>query len=390
MGPDDADEEPVPEGDEPLGPRPDPSERPWFHPTELSNFVATPNAIEAPPRPREWMIGLLSAIAGIVVTVLVLVAFGAIGGRHRTTFLPPVISNAPPPFDANRVEIVADQVSPSIVTVKATNGDTTTVGSGVAFSSTDVMTSAHIVAGATSVVITTRDGRTITTKVVGSDPTTDLALLDVTNGNLSFAALSTTDSPNLAQAVVAVGAERSGQEWVGFNVVNKRNVLVTYGDNATLVGVLQTGMNPPTESSGGALLDENGHVVGLLTSPPGVSLTGLAVPIGMVRDVQDQLDASGKVTHGWLGVLQTQDPPDSPGVQITQIWPNGPAEKAGLRIGDIVVQAGGHAINSWPDLFAEWVRHRPGDQVDIEYIRDGRTHPTTATLNSGPFAATAP
>jgi S1-C subfamily serine protease len=390
MGPDDADEEPVPDGDDaPLGDRPDPSDRAWFHPTELSSFVATPTNGPAPPRPREWMIGLLSAIAGIAVTVLVLVAFGAIGGRHRTTLLPPVVSDAAPPFDANRVAEIANQVAPSIVTVKASIGDTTVFASGVAFSSTDVLTSAHVVSGATAVVITTHDGRTITAKIVGSDPTTDLALLDVANGNLSFAALSSSDGPDLAQAVVGIGAEHSGPPWVGFNVVDKRNVLVPMADT-TLVGLLQTGMNPPPEASGGALFDQNGHVVGLLTTPPGVAVTGLAVPIGMARDVQDQLDSSGKVTHGWLGVLATQDPPDTSGVVITAIAPNSPAEKAGLHTGDVVVRAGGQSVNSGADLWAQWVRHRPGDTLEIDYVRDGRTHATTATLNSGPFATAAP
>ena len=79
MGPADADEPGEPD-DEPIAPRPDPLDRPWVHPTELRSFVATPEAPTSPPRPREWVIGLTSAIAGVVATILILVAFGAIGG----------------------------------------------------------------------------------------------------------------------------------------------------------------------------------------------------------------------------------------------------------------------------------------------------------------------
>jgi S1-C subfamily serine protease len=390
MGLDDGDEEPTPDGDDdPVLPRPDPSERPWFHPTELSSFVATPAATPAPPRPREWAIGLVSAAAAVAVTVLLLVAFGAIGGRHRTTFLPPVAAAPQAPFDPSRAAEVAAEAAPSIVTVRATVGDNTVIGTGVVFSSTDVMTAAHVVDGASNVVITTQDGHTITTKVVGTDPVTDVALLDAANGNLTFASLSGSDGPGVAEAVVAVGAQRSGPLWVGYNIVNKRNVLVS-ADGNTFVGLLQTGITPPIETSGGALLDQDGHVVGLLTSPPGATMTGLAVPIGMVRDVETQLDSSGKVTHGWLGILGTQDPTSSSGVLVTDISPGSPAEKAGLRTGDLIVRAGGTPVDSGADLAAEWVRRHPGDNLDIQYIRDGQTKTAAATLNSGPFSGTPP
>ena len=88
MGPADGDEADDADN-QPAAPRPDPLDRPWVHPTELRSFVATPEAPTSPPRPREWVIGLTSAIAGVVATILVLVAFGAIGGRNRSPIRPP-------------------------------------------------------------------------------------------------------------------------------------------------------------------------------------------------------------------------------------------------------------------------------------------------------------
>jgi S1-C subfamily serine protease len=388
MGPDDAGDDSArdeDDGEETSGPRPVPSERSWFHPAELSSFVATP-AVAAPPRPREWTIGLVSALAGVALTVLALVAFGAVGGRNRTTVLPPLISDSAAPFDVNAAGRVADEARASIVAVKATTGATTTLGSGIVFNSTDVMTAAHLLGGATAVVIVTSDGQSFAAKLVGSDPVTDLALLQVPGAHLPYAVLSSSDGPDVAQPVVAVGAQRGGQVWVGTNVVNQRNLMLPAG-GTTLVGLVQTGIAAPAETSGGALLDQNARVVGMLTSGPGSAGPGMAVPIGIVRDVETQLSSSGTVTHGWLGVLATEDDDETTGIRVTAVAPDSPAAKAGILPGDVIIRAGGHQITDSGDLAAEWVRRHPNDPLDIDFLRDGRAHDTTAALTNAPAGA---
>ena len=168
MGSEDADE-PEESDDEPIAPRPDPLDRPWVHPTELRSFVATPEAPTSPPRPREWVIGLTSAIAGVVATILVLVAFGAIGGRNRSPIRPPVVSTPDEVLDFRVAGRVFESAIPSIVTVQSKVGDTVTTVSGVAVKSDRVITSAHPLAGANAVVtVVTYDGRTITAKPLGT------------------------------------------------------------------------------------------------------------------------------------------------------------------------------------------------------------------------------
>ena len=224
MGPADGDE-----ADEPTTspPRrvPTPSIAPGSIPPSCIRSSRHPEAPTSPPRPREWVIGLTSAIAGVVATILILVAFGAIGGRNRSPIRPPVVSTPDEALDYAVASRVLQSAAPSIVTVQPKVGDATTAVSGVAVKSDRVLTSAHAVAGATTVTVVTSDGHANTAKVLGSDPDTDLALLDVTGADLEFASLATGSEPDVGQAVVAVGAGRSNP-WLGMNVVAERNVLV--------------------------------------------------------------------------------------------------------------------------------------------------------------------
>ncbi|MFI5046396.1 MAG: hypothetical protein ACHQIG_04980, partial [Acidimicrobiia bacterium] len=136
--------------DDPVEPRPAPSDRPWVHPAELQAFVAAPAGNGPPPRPREWVIGLVSAGAAVVVTVLVLVAFGALGGRQRSPILPPVVTAPNSPIDYAVAQRVATSAGPSVVTVSTDQmgpDGKAVQGSGVILHTDRVVTSAHLVTG---------------------------------------------------------------------------------------------------------------------------------------------------------------------------------------------------------------------------------------------------
>ena len=143
---------------------------------------------------------------------------------------------------------------------------------------------------------------------------------------------------------------------------------MTTSTNATLAGLLGTELNTTAETTGGGLFNTNGELVGILTSPSGVSTTGLAVPIRVADDVRDQIESSGKVTHGWLG-LTADDAKDRAGATITSVVADSPAAAAKLEVGDVITQAGGQFIGGFDDLVAEWRRHRPGDSIAISYRR---------------------
>jgi putative serine protease PepD len=311
----------------------------------------------------------------VVATILVLVAFGAIGARNRSPIRPPVVSTPDEVLDYGVAGRVFQSVLPSIVTVQSKVGDTTTVLSGVAVRSDRVITSAHPLTGATAVTVVTHDGRTIAAKVLGVDPDTDILVLEVTNGDLSFAALGTGSEPDVGQAVVAVAAGKANQGWLGMNVVAERNTLVASGTGSTLAGLIQTGISTTPDTTGGGLFDTSGRVVGILTTVPGALKTGLAVPIAVARDVQSQLDASGKVIHGWLGV-DGDDETDrvDGGAHVKSVVEGSPAFKAGVIAGDVITRVGTLPIHSYADLVAEWRRRHPGDPFPITFWRGNQPH----------------
>jgi S1-C subfamily serine protease len=369
----------------PNTPRPDPLDRPWVHPSELRSYVANP----LPPvqaRPREWVIGLVSAAVGVTVTLLVLVAFGALGERSRSPLPPPVITNENTAIDYAVAARVGQAVQPSVVTVRATAGATTAVASGVAVKSDRVLTSAHVLVGATAITVLTSDRRTLTAKLLGADADTDLALLDVSGAGLSYQALA-DERATVGQPVVAVAAPPGNSAFVTLNTISQRNVLVEMGTGSMLAGLLRAGVFTPPETSGGGLFDTNGKVVGILVSLPGVPIPGLAVPIDMADEVRRQIEASGKVTHGWLGLTGEDDPA---GARVTAVVPDSPAAAAKLEVGDVIVRAGGEPVGGYGDLMAEWRRHNPGDSLVLVYQRGRSSRSTTATLTAPPAPAPAP
>jgi S1-C subfamily serine protease len=363
-------------------PRPDPLDRPWVHPSELRSYVANP----LPPmqaRPREWVIGLVSAGVGAAAAVLVLLAFGVLGERNRSPIPPAAIIPKDAAIDYQRAAQVNLAAGPSIVTVRATAGDTTTLGSGVAVSSNRVLTTAHLLIGAGTIVISTSDGRQYPAKSMGLDGDTDLSLLDVPNSNLSYRPLA-DGPPDIGEPVVAVAITKgSSPAFLDISVISRLNRMVSTSIGTTMAGLLQANLSTTPETSGGALFDKNGQLVGVLVTPPGVTDLGLAVPIDVADDVRQQIEASGKVSHGWLG-LTAEDAADRPGAKITAVAPASPAAEAKLEVGDVIIAAGGHNVGNSADLMAEWRRRRPADSLAIAYRRGRDRFSTTATLTAGP------
>lgn len=385
MSPEESGGDGAPEPDDiPSGPRPNPLDRPWVHPTELSSFVPSPELPPHETRPREWAIGIGSAVAAIIATVLVLVAFGALGGRNRSPLPPPVVSSPTDVIDYAVAKRVGAVIAPSVVSVR-TGGETPkAVGSGVVLQSDRVMTAAHLLSGATKVEIVTPTGQQLDAKVIGTDPQTDLALLEVSGGDLVLAPVDATSPLQVGQTVVAV-SKVPGTYKLGINIVSGRNVMAATGTGIDVAGLVETGLIVTPDMAGGALVDQNGIVVGILTHPVGDTPNGLAIPSSAVRDVEDQLDASGKVSHGWMGVLCSKDDAvrSEGGATLAVVLPGSPAAKAGLEADDVIVRAGGEPVHGRADLVAASRGLRPEDPLDVQYWRDGRSKTITVTLKAG-------
>jgi S1-C subfamily serine protease len=382
---DDAPDEPL--DDRPSGARPDPVDRPWVHPAELQSFVATPQASPEPPRPREWVIGTLSALAGVAATLLVLVAFGVLGGRERSPIPPPVVTNPNSPVDYSAARRVADSAALSVVTVAtnqpSSNGSAAGAeGSGVVLRTDRVLTSEHLVRGATEVEVSTKDGRSMTAQVIGTDPGSDLALLMVDGVGPEQPEPLRFDEPAIGDVVVALGAGSGNSGWVGIGVIQERNWL-TSDNGVAIAGLLATGVPTTAATTGGGLFDTDGRLVGMLTSPPGATRAGLAVPIDVVTVVARQLEDEKQAAHGALAVAFDADVRGGRGgARLAAVAADGPAAVADppLQKGDVVVRVGEADINGWRDLVGETRRRRPRDRVEIGFERNGRTLETVVEL----------
>jgi putative serine protease PepD len=352
-----------PEDERGSGPPPDPSDRAWVHPSEMTAFVAT----RRPPAARSTRWAALAVGIGVVAVVAAVVVAVNLGEPDRA---------GRPAARSTVVQQIASAVAPSVVAIRLTGGDETRRVSGVCVQPGQVVTSAHALEGTTSVAVVTPSGRTVPATEVGRDPVTDLALLAVDEGSARPAKLGSSDL-SVGQPVVGVAASASGrQRWVDSGEIAAFNRVFTWSLGFAVPGLIETDMTAREENSGGALVDRQGAVVGILVVPPDASTAGFSLPIDQVRDVAAQLIAAGRARHGWLGVLAT-DATDrvGGGARVQGVVGDGPADRAGLAQGDVIVafRVGNSttAISSMSQLMAEVGMRKPGESLEFTLYRDG-------------------
>jgi putative serine protease PepD len=364
------------DGEDEPGLPPHPLDRVWFHPSELGAPPAPPEPEAASPPARGWALGVAGAVCGVVATLGLLVATGNLGSSGdrvgSTSGLVPVFAQ----LQSDRAARLVATASASVVAVRAT-GLGQVRGSGLALGGDRIVTSAQLVQGTPMVSVTTAQGRVLPATIAGSDAETDLALLRVNGAHLPTARLGSSDGLAVGSWVLALGTSSGGREWAAQGVVSGLGVLVDQGDGTQMPGMVQTDVTVPPESGGGALVDDNGEVVAILSR----AAPGHALPVDVAREVAEQLGASGKVRHAWLGV-DTLDASDRAGggAVVQSVTPEGPAAAAGLQVGDVITSVGDDRVTDLADLLAAVDHRRPGDPVDVTLWRaDQRLH-RTATL----------
>lgn len=351
-----------PEDERGGGPPPDPSARAWVHPSELTAFVA-----KSPPAGRRTRWAALAVGLGVVAAVAAVVVAVNLGEPSRSSR---------PAAQSAVVQQIASAVAPSVVAIRLTRGDETGRASGVCVQPGQIVTSAHSLEGATSVSVVTMSGRTVPAKEIGRDPVTDLALLAVDERSARPAKMGSSDL-TVGQPVIGVAVSASDrQRWVDAGEVAAFNRVFTWSVGFAVPGLIETDMKAGEEHSGGALVDQQGAVVGILVVPPDASTAGFSLPIDQARDVATQLIAAGRARHGWLGVLAT-DAPDrvGGGARVQGVVGDGPADRAGLAQDDVIVdfRVGNSttAISSMAQLMAEVGKRKPGERLDFTLYRDG-------------------
>ncbi|HEY8791632.1 MAG TPA: trypsin-like peptidase domain-containing protein [Gaiellaceae bacterium] len=252
-----------------------------------------------------------------------------------------------------------------------------------------ILTNAHVVEGSTSVSVKFWNGKTLNAQVVGTDASTDLAVLKVNTPVSEVFPLALGDSSKLVvgDTVVAIGSPFGLEGTVTSGIVSALHREMTSPNNFAIDNSIQTDAAINHGNSGGPLLDAQGKVVGITSqiesSSGGNEGVGFAVPSNTVSSIASQLISSGKAEHAFLGVV-LRDSSLQTGAAINQVRPGTPAASASLRAGDIVTAAGGKPIRSASELRAVINAHRPGDTISLTYMRGGTSHTVTVKLAARP------
>jgi putative serine protease PepD len=250
-----------------------------------------------------------------------------------------------------------------------------------------IVTNAHVVSGARSISVRFWNGATYKATLVGSDASTDLAVIDVDAPSSVLHPLSLADSSHVAvgDGVVAIGSPFGLEETVTSGIVSALHRSMTAPNNFSINDSIQTDAAINHGNSGGPLLDLQGHVIGvnsqIESDSGGNDGVGFAIPSNTVRSIASQLISDGDVQHAYLGVgIQ----PAANGVRVSQVRTGTPAARAGLRVGDVITKADGRKVTSTSQLQAAIDAKQPGDTVTLTYRRDGNVHTTKVTLANRP------
>jgi len=249
------------------------------------------------------------------------------------------------------------------------------------------------------ITVTLYDGRKLSAQVVGTDPATDLAVLKVEATGLAPAPLGSSAALQVGEEVVAIGnaLDLPGGPSVTKGVVSAKGRLIQESEcGVTIPDAIQTDAIINPGNSGGPLVNMRGEVVGITTAVIRGSLVeglGFAIPIDLARSIIEELIAKGKVERAYLGILVVDvtpslarelDLPVEKGVGVQDVVPGGPADRAGLRPGDIIVRIGGQEVDNSGELLEALRRLRPGQEVSVEFYRDGRPLSASVTLAARP------
>jgi putative serine protease PepD len=279
--------------------------------------------------------------------------------------------------------------SPSVVEVRAQSSAGAATGSGFVIDDQGrVVTNEHVIDGAGDVTVVTSDGKQHDARIVGSDRSTDIALLDVSDdAALPPLRLGSTASLSVGDPVIAIGSPFGLQGTVTSGIVSGLDREIQAPDGFPIDGAIQTDAALNSGNSGGPLLDARGRVVGVnsqIESRSGGNVgVGYAVPVEIVKSVVDQLLTDGTAEHGYLGV-QLSDPGTEAGVPVAEVVDGGPAADAGLRAGDRILRVAGAQVDALSDVRSAVGARKPGSKIEVEVRRDGDTKTITVTLGRRP------
>jgi putative serine protease PepD len=362
----------------------------------------------------------LLAVAGIASLVGALVAGGLVAASKKSSpsaTSAPTTGRDPQPavnLPAGSLAQIARTLLPSVVSIIVTAGGQGDEGTGIVLSPDgNILTNNHVVESAATsgiIAVTLNDGRAVKATIVGRDPTTDLAVIKAAGvTDLQPAILGQDASLTVGQQVIAIGSPLGLSNTVTSGIISSLNRPVCTqncgggsGANAptpTVLNAIQTDAAINPGNSGGPLVDLSGRVVGVNSAiatldqglggsnaQTGSIGVGFAIPIDEARRVVDELEKTGHANHATLGIAlqdSVNDTLHTPnGARVVKVNQGGPAEKAGLRVDDVVVKFGTRTIVDADSLIAATHAAAPNATIAITYSRNGKTSTVQLTLGS--------
>jgi serine protease Do/serine protease DegQ len=339
--------------------------RRWIRPAGLALLwlaLALPAAAKAPPPGRQTLAPMLERVLPAVVNI-------ATRTRIR-------VRNHP---------LLDDPFFRRFFDLPEPERERMGVGSGVIVDARRgyIVTNHHVIDGADVITVTLRDRRRFKARVVGTDPEADVAVLQIEAKGLHAIPLGDSDTLRVGDFVVAIGSPFGLGQTVTYGIVSAlgRSGLGIEGYE----NFIQTDASINPGNSGGPLLTTDGVLVGInaaIVGPSGGNIgIGFAIPSNMVKAIMEQLVRHGEVRRGYLGVMIQDLTPElaqafglqrREGAVIARVFPGSPAEKAGIRPGDVVVRADGHPIRDGASLRNAIGLVRAGESMRLEVLRDGR------------------
>ncbi|WP_136609602.1 S1C family serine protease [Sinomonas albida] len=417
---------------------------PYGQPGQGSSF-APPTSVRR-GEPKRWGTGVL--IGGMLIAGLI--GGGVAAGGYsllapRSSSLsqsqnsPVIVNNQD---SVNAVTAAAAKASPSVVTIGVSSGSNSGTGSGVVLDNQGhILTNTHVVTldGAVAnptIQVRTSDGSVYTATVVGTDPLSDLAVVQVKGANLTPVTVGDSSKLNVGDNVIAIGAPLGLDSTVTSGIVSTLNRTISVASSAAPQGgsdqqqggggggfqfappnggqsqrgqtqstisinVLQTDAPINPGNSGGALVNSKGELVGInvaiastgssssSTSQSGNIGVGFSIPANYAARIGQEIIKTGKAQHAQLGVSVQPAAPNgdtnssfSVGAQIAQVTSGSPADKAGLKTGDVITRFGDFAIGDANELTAAVRQQAPGSTVKVTYTRNGQSASTDVTLGT--------
>lgn len=390
--------------DRPASPLLPPDDRLWRHPSEVAAHGDPLVPSRRSADTRVWQVGVLSGLVSALLTAGLVVVSGGLRDDEATApgvervAAPVQASGLVAPASSNAIVDIAERTRPAIVQIRVGGGQGPGSGSGVVFRSDGhVLTNHHVVEGARRITVVMADGGEEPGRLVGSDPETDIAVVKLDRAGVSSAALGSATTLKVGQMAVAIGSPLglAGGPSVSVGVVSALGRQLDGDDGRPLLDMIQTDAPIAPGSSGGALVDDAGAVIGITTaiavSGVGAEGMGFATPIDIARQVGAQLISKGKVSHPWLGIEGVDLDPGAAramgvdgGAVVRDVKGDSPAAHVGIAAGDVITAVDGSPARSMGGLKVLLRSHQPGDDVTLAVRSDNRARTVRVRLEERP------